>query len=459
MMLWERLFTNKRLKSGVTSGATQTDESRNSFQRDYDRIIFSAPFRRLQDKTQVFPLLGPIFVHNRLTHSLEVASVGRSLGQRVGIEIAKQATLSTGASTFYLQDLSTVIAAACLAHDMGNPPFGHSGEDAIRAYFQSPSPAIQQRLDTLSDLEMEDLRIYEGNSMAFRMIAQQGQGYHANFNLTMTTMAALIKYPCDSQEGFNKSAGKICLKKSGYFQSDAAAFAQIAAQFELPAIEGTNSAYARHPFVFLTEAADDICYRIIDVEDAHRLGIVEESKVKSLFLPFFEHGTGHYALAQVERVYASINTAEERIAYLRATWIGFMVEQCAQVFMATEEDILRGELNVSLIDLLPYKALFEELNDYSVSKIYQYPNSMEIEIAGFKILGVILEELLMATFKPHLAKSKKIIQLLNWQSLLDHHVKTAYEQCMLAIDFVSSMTDSYAIDLYRKLQGVKLYVN
>ena len=299
-MNWASLYTTQR--TGDRHGKTTGDFVRNSFLRDYDRIIFSSAFRRLQNKTQVFPLPGAIFVHNRLTHSLEVASVGRSLGMAAGARIAeKYRNEGENFREFYRYELASVIASACLAHDIGNPPFGHSGEDAIRAFFSSLDGDARKVIhDSMSANQLKDFEYFEGNSNALRVLTNSfNEPEPGGYKLTYTTLASLVKYPCSSSEGFNKKTGLIATKKSGFFDSELETYKQIAGLLQIPVKDGYSNVYARHPFVYLTEAADDICYRVIDLEDAHRLHIISLETFKDMFLPFFdnekaEHNTRGY---------------------------------------------------------------------------------------------------------------------------------------------------------------------
>src|SRR5579871_4628985 len=290
-MDWKSLYTAQRTGGSKRTNAS-TDVVRNSFQRDYDRIIFSSAFRRLQNKTQVFPLPGAIFVHNRLTHSLEVASVGRSLGKAVGEMIAaKYPSEGDEFTEFYRHELASVIASACLAHDIGNPPFGHSGEDAIRSFFTSLEGDTRKIIhDALNPNQVRDFEFFEGNSNAFRTLTHSfNEPEPGGYKLTYTTLASLVKYPCSSAEGFNKKSGLIATKKSGFFASEKDIYDKIASQLNIPKIAGYEQVYARHPFVYLTEAADDICYRVIDLEDAHRLHIISLETFMDMFLPFFDN--------------------------------------------------------------------------------------------------------------------------------------------------------------------------
>lgn len=459
-MQWAKLFSAKR--SGDAKDKVENpDRLRTSFLRDYDRIIFSSAFRRLQNKTQVFPLPGPVFVHNRLTHSLEVASVGRSLGREVGVRIADKYNDADAAfREFYRYELATVISAACLSHDIGNPPFGHSGEDAIRAYFSDlEGDQLKALEDQLSPNQLQDFRKFEGNSNAFRILTHSfNEPVSGGYNLTHTTLASIVKYPCTSVEGFNKKAGLISCKKSGFFDSELATYEAIADNFGLLKKEGFDHVYARHPYVYLTEAADDICYRIIDLEDAHRLGITSLDKIQELFLPFFKEESGYNNYDTVTRKLQEINDPNQKVQYIRAIWIGLMVRKLTDLFMEKEEAILSGSLQDSLMDLLPanYLELLEAVNQYSYKHVYNYKPVVQIEIAGFHIIGALLREFNGAVLQPGKAKSGKLLQLISQQFPIKREPAHLYENLQSVVDYISGMTDLYAIDLYRKITGISV---
>ena len=457
-MNWQSFYTTQR--TGSKRASSNTDPVRNSFLRDYDRIIFSSAFRRLQNKTQVFPLPGAIFVHNRLTHSLEVASVGRSLGKSAGEKIAaKYASESETFKEFYRYELASVIASACLAHDIGNPPFGHSGEDAIRAFFteleEKDSNTLKERL---TENQRLDLELFEGNSNAFRILTHSfNEPEPGGYRLTFTTLASLVKYPCTSAEGFRKE--KIATKKSGFFDSETALYAQIAETLDIPRITGTTNVFARHPFVYLTEAADDICYRVIDLEDAHRLRLISTDKFMELFLPFFDRETNEYTnSAYIKKKLAAINDDNQRVQYIRARWIGLMTEKLSEVFMAHEEQLLAGTLESDLLSCLPEAdtALIDAINKFSVKHIYNYRTVAEIEIAGYNVIGGLLRELVQAVLYPELKKSKKALKIIPSQFPVRGGVENTYSDVLSVVDFISGMTDLYAIDLYRKLTGISI---
>lgn len=458
-MNWETLFSTQRTGE-QTSAKKRYDPVRNSFQKDYDRIIFSSPFRRLQNKTQVFPLPKAVLVHNRLTHSLEVTSVGRSLGKAVGRAIAAKYRTDELTSEFYNHELAYVVAAACLAHDIGNPPFGHSGEDAIRTFFKQVEGDTRARIhDELSPEQRMDFERFEGNSNAFRVLTHNFNEPDAGmFRLTYTTLAALVKYPCASIEGFNKASGLISTKKSGYFTGELETFARIAETLEIPKTEAYQTVYARHPFVYLTEAADDICYRVIDMEDAHRLRIVTEEQFKELFLPFFDGTTpGVPHINEINKKLVGINDPNQRIQYIRALWIGLMIARITEAFMQNEESLLKGTLQNDLLSCLPDKdkELIKKINDFSVSHIYNYRTVVEIELAGYNIIGGLLKEFIGAVITPSAPRSGKLLKLVSDQFQVSTEAGL-YNNIQSIVDFISGMTDLFAIDLYRKITGITI---
>jgi len=459
-MNWQSLYSAKRTGDREDKNLNP-DSVRTSFLRDYDRIIFSSAFRRLQNKTQVFPLPGPVFVHNRLTHSLEVASVGRSLGKAVGDAIAAKYNNETDDfKEFYKYELPSVIAAACLAHDIGNPPFGHSGEDAIRTFFREVDGDTRKIIhDSLSDNQRRDFEYFEGNANALRTLTNNFNEQEAGgYRLTYSTLAGIVKYPSSSSEGFNKTTGLIAIKKSGFFDSEIALFENIAQTFALPKVEGFNHVYARHPFVYLTEAADDICYRIIDLEDAHRMHIVSLQKIKDLFYTFFEKETGYDGIDYVSRKVNNLVDDNQKVQFIRAKWIGLMVGKLSALFMQHEDALLSGSLQKDLLSCLPdeYTALIKEINTYSYNHVYNYKSVVEIEIAGYNLIGGLLKEFIQAVLQPSHSKSGKVIQLISKQFPITQQKENLYADVQSVVDFISGMTDLYAIDLYRKMTGISI---
>lgn len=459
-MKWETLYSDVR--TGKTPEKKKVDQSldqvRTSYIKDYDRLIFSSAFRRLQNKTQVFPLPGAAFVHNRLTHSLEVASVGRSLGKAVGDAIAdKYLTSSELFKEFYKYELPSVIAAGCLAHDIGNPPFGHSGEEAIRIFFRELTGRAKELFDQLTDNQKMDFTHFEGNANAFRTLTHHfNEEIKGGFKLTYATLASIVKYPCISQKGFNKNL--LNTKKSGFFDSEYSTYQQIAEHLEIPALNEEKTIYARHPFVFLVEAADDICYRVIDFEDAHRLNIISIEKIKELFLAFFDEGIAYHSRSYVENKLDQIVDANQQVQYLRAVVINFLINRVREVFMREEEHLLNGTLQKPLIDLIPEreKQIIKQIDEFSYKYIYNHRSVVEIEIAGYNVIGSLLKAFVDAVLDKKSKRSEKVLQLISSQFVISGKPEHFYQDLQSVVDFVAGMTDLYAVELYRKLTGIEI---
>jgi dGTPase len=450
-MNWQTLFSNRRFNS---SNQNSQDHSRGDYMRDYDRLIFSSQFRRLQNKTQVFPLPGAVFVHNRLTHSLEVASVGRSLGRTVGERIVEKHAdkLDEIAMDFYRFELPAVVMTACIAHDIGNPPFGHSGEIAIRSFFEEMDDSRKKRIvEELTENQFNDFLKFEGNANAFRILTEIF--LKRGLKLTFATLASIIKYPTNSTTGFNKSA-HVATKKSGFFDSEVPYFKEIVKQLGINVIDEEKQIYARHPFVFLVEAADDICYRIIDLEDAHRLNIISTDEALNLLMPFFE-GESLYDYLQ-EKI-PKIEDGQQKLSLLRAMLINQLTNKCADVFMENESEILKGTLNKPLIDLLDERTieLIQKIDDISIKRIYRHQAVVEVEIAGYHVIGGLLSEFVSAVLSPKAAKSKMLLQLLPSQFEIKSE-NGLYANLQRIVDYISGMTDIYAVDLYRKITGIEM---
>jgi dGTPase len=450
-MNWQTLFSNKRLGAEHRNAH---ENFRTDYMRDYDRLIFSSQFRRLQNKTQVFPLPGAVFVHNRLTHSLEVASVGRSLGKAIGEKIFEKYKdqLNQEAIEFYKFELSAVVMTACIAHDIGNPPFGHSGEEAIRTYFRElEGEKLKFLTENLSENQFNDFKWFEGNANAFRILTTIFN--QSNLNLTYATLASIIKYPADSTNGFKKKSF-ISAKKSGFFDAEIEFYQRIANELNINALNEEKTIFARHPFVFLVEAADDICYRIIDLEDAHRLNIISIREARELLEPFFENQEGKKTIQ--EKV-DTIEDDKQKLSFLRAMLIGKLVAMCTEVFFKYEAQLLDGSLNKPLIDLLDEKtiALIDKIDEISVKRIYNHKSVVEIEIAGYHVIGGLLKEFVSAVLSPDTAKSKKLLLLIPKQ----YGIKKdgdVYQNIQSVVDFISGMTDLFAVDLYRKITGIQI---
>ena len=445
MMNWNQLISAKRF--GMEEFHEERQENRSEFQRDYDRLIFSAPFRRLQNKTQVFPLPGSVFVHNRLTHSLEVASVGRSLGDDVAKALLER---HPELQDSFLPEIGSIVSAACLAHDLGNPPFGHSGEKAISTFFSEGKGVRlkekQPNGEQLSPMEWEDLIHFEGNANAFRILTHQFEGRRkGGFVLTYTTLASIVKYPFSSSLAGTKS-------KFGFFVSEEESFRKIATELGLILLNEHPLKYARHPLVYLVEAADDICYQMMDIEDAHKLKILTTQETQDLLLSYFPEERKMHMLKTLKLV----SDVNEQIAYLRSCVIGLLIQECTQAFLNNEEKILKGEFEGSLIkhiSELPAGA-YKHSADISLKKIYRSRDVLDIELAGFRIISTLLDLMIDAVCSPEKAYSQLLINRVSGQ----YNIKAPvlYERIQAVLDYISGMTDVYALDLYRKINGNSL---
>jgi len=437
--------------------APDGENIRSQYERDYDRIIYSSAFRRLQNKTQVFPLPEYVFVHNRLTHSLEVVSVGRSLGKIVGENIANEDGLDATTTNFYRNQLKDVVAAACLAHDLGNPAFGHSGEEAISKYFTDQENNLPFR-SRFNNEEWEDLTHFEGNANALRILTKQFNGrLEGGYRLTYPTLASILKYPCESTA--KRKDGRKHRSKYGFFQSDKNTFQAIVDKLHMQKEEDKPLAYFRHPFVFLVEAADDICYNIIDFEDAHRLKILTTAEVKEAFMEIIRKNPNEDLQKLEQNLKTLSGDANESIAYLRAKAINYLTISCARVFIDHKEAILKGEFNSSLIDCCEdVRSALDHIGEQSVKRIYNHDSVIKIELAGFKIMSGLVEDLVEAILLPKDQRSKRHKKIL---SLMPHQYQVSddisdYEKVMSILDYVSGMTDLYALELYRNLRGISV---
>ncbi len=438
-MNWNSLLSTKRF--GLEEFHSERHENRSEFQRDYDRLIFSAPFRRLQNKTQVFPLPGSIFVHNRLTHSLEVACVGRSLGNDVAKALLdRQPELQPT----YVSEIGAIVSAACLAHDLGNPPFGHAGERAIATFFsEGKGLALKERL---TPEQWEDFIHFEGNANAFRLLTHQFEGRRpGGFVLTYSTLASIVKYPFASGLAGEK-------QKFGFFNSEEAGFRRIAEELGMKKLNEQPLKYARHPLVYLVEAADDICYQVMDIEDAHKLKLLTTDETKALFLSYFDDRRKAHMQETLKRV----SDVNEQIAYLRSCVVGLLINECSRVFLDNESRILEGEMESPLIKQiceLPATA-YRHCTDVAMQKIYRSRDVLDIELAGFRIIGTLLELMSEAVCSPEKAYSKLLIDRVSSQ----YHIRSSVfsERMQAVLDYISGMTDVFALDLYRKINGNSL---
>ncbi len=444
-MKWIDLMQPVRQKSGVSDH----EDIRSAFERDYDRIIFSSAFRRLQDKTQVHPMPKYDFVHNRLTHSLEVSSVARSLGKKAGYTVIER-HLELEESGFTYHDLGAVVAAAALAHDVGNPPFGHSGEAGISDYFKASS--LRDKLAThLSEKEWTDLTNFEGNAQGFRILTQTNGG----LRLTYPVLAAFTKYPHASKfEGKDKE--RKSHKKYGYFQSEASLFEDMATVLKLMPYEQAQDVWMRHPLAFLVEAADDICYSIIDLEDGHELGLVSYDETEELLAGILRESF------QPEKLKKMSGNAE-RVGVLRALAINKLVDETADVFLAHEDQVLAGTFDQALTDIIDSQSTLEEISKISVERIYRSQQVLQREAAGFEVLDGIMEAFGKAVYFTFHARDgatsrhKNIIRLLP----VEHQTSlkaadSLYQRLLIITDFVSGMTDSAALNFFQTIKGISL---
>ena len=403
VMEWKQLISNKRL--GQEHQHTERHDDRTEFKRDYDRLIFSAPFRRLQNKTQVFPLPGSIFVHNRLTHSLEVASVGMSLGNDVSQHIIQEKRGELQGTLF--EQIGQIVSTACLAHDLGNPPFGHSGEKAIQTFFtEGAGNALKTKV---SSMFWDDITHFEGNANAFRLLTHQFKGRRVGgFVMTYSTLASIVKYPYASSAASKKG-------KFGFFQSEQEYFQRIADEMGIicKSKPGEPLRYARHPLVYLVEAADDICYEIMDIEN-------------------------------------------EKVVYMRACVIGKQENECAKTFVEHEEEILNGTFEGSLIDHINelQRGAYKRCAKLSMERIYRSRPVLDVELSGYKIMATLMEQMTEAVMHPDRYYSQQLIDRVSSQ--YDINSDDLETRMMAVIDYIAGMTDVYALDVYQKINGISL---
>lgn len=455
-MNWQNCISDQR----TGSSSQKVDVGyRHNYQRDFDRLIFSSAFRRLQGKTQVFPLPGNTFVHNRLTHSLETSSVGRSLGEIVGNHIAENVDgLNDADREFYKYQLKSVIAAACLAHDVGNPAFGHSGEAAISNYFEKFADDIvegKKLRDHCTEEEWSDLINFEGNANAIRILSRQYEGKSkGGLRLTYTTLASLLKYPCASNETNKKYKHR---KKYGFFRSDQKMYDEIAANTNMIKDDRASSCYFRHPFVYLTEAADDICYMVIDMEDAHRINILGRSQVEDSLLSIISEVKGQSEGDNLREYCGKIGDDNESVSFLRAMTINTLVNRAAEIFIANMDDILGGKFASTLIDVISDDCpSLDKVIQLSVDKIYNHESVVEIEIAGYNVMSELLQMYIPTVLKSDRGTyENKVLRLMPDQYKTDN-THSSYEKIMLVLDHISGMTDGYATELYRKVKGIEI---
>jgi len=405
----------------------------------------------LQDKTQVFPLAENDFARTRLTHSLEVASVGRSLGTRVGAEVCARHHL--GNDGLHPSDFGDIVHAAALGHDLGNPPFGHSGEDAIQHWFKSDSTHAREARKGLGAAETADIERYEGNAQGFRILTRlQMPDNSGGLQLTYAMLGAFTKYPHASLTGAVPHKGA-SLKKFGYFQSEREHFAAVAEHCGL--LQRAPECWARHPLAFLVEAADDICYRLVDYEDGARLGHLDYETVRDAFLAIIP-SDGH------PRDLDGMTSSKAAIEMLRAMAIGTCLSQCTALFREHESDLLAGKFDTPLVDLIPAAGALANIQAHSRRTIYATNRGVQIEIAGYEVLGGLLDIFVSAVNDIAIRRddasqrSRKLASQLPAECVRAARESSPYERLMRLLDFVSGMTDSYAVALYRRVKGIAL---
>jgi len=437
MMNWEQLLSLKRQGDTSKRLRKEQDETRLGFEVDYDRIIFSAAFRSLQDKTQVIPLSKTDFVHTRLTHSLEVSVVGRSLGRLVGKKILEKHPHLKEIHGYQANDFGAIVAAASLAHDIGNPPFGHSGEKAIGEYFSIGNG--QKYKSQLTEKEWQDLIDFEGNANGFSVVTGTRPGVEGGLRLTYATLGAFMKYPKESLP--KKPTQNIADKKYGFFQQDKIFFKEVANELGLiPNKTGNDIGYERHPLAYLVEAADDICYTIIDFEDGINLGLVSEDYALEYLIKLVKDSID-------SSKYNALTTKEDRISYLRALAIGSLINDAVSVFIENEEAILKGLFPFALTDKSKYKAQMNDIIKLSVKNIYQSREVIEKEINGYQIINNLLDKFITAYNNKAEGKTSNFDNLLLKILPEKHHIEkeTLYERLLHICHFVSMLTDGNAL--------------
>jgi len=448
-MQWEKLLSPARLGK---RNSESLQAQRSPFQRDYDRIVFSSAFRRLQDKTQVFPLADSEYVRTRLTHSMEAGCVGRSLGTAIGAHIVER----HGLADVHPSDIGDVVAAACLAHDIGNPPFGHSGEDAIRHWFVTSPQAAKLHPELKENpVHFGDFERFEGNAQGFRILTRlQMPDNNGGLQLTCATLGAFAKYPVASHPRREANDRRASTKKFSFFDAEANLFTEVA---ERTGLNARGSGWCRHPLALVVEAADDICYRLVDFEDGVRLRLLTYEEASEAFIEVI--GDRKYL-----DIAARMRGDEQRIEFLRAMAVGKALEQAAAVFLANEDAILAGKFEQPLIQCTAVAEPLEAIVRRSQKTLYANPRGLEIEAAGFEVIGGLLDlfveaiEALAKDGKSVAPRWRNLLQLVPEPFIGRNNVPApdAYTRLLRMTDYVSGMTDSYAVSLYKKLRGISL---
>ena len=443
-MNWEQLLSLKRYGDTNKRLRKEQDETRLGFEVDYDRVIFSSEFRSLQDKTQVIPLSQTDFVHTRLTHSLEVSVVGRSLGRKVGLRLLEKYPHLQSIHGYQANDFGAIVAAAALAHDIGNPPFGHSGEKAIGEFFKNGNG--KQFRTLLTEKEYQDLCDFEGNANGFKILTESRQGREGGLRLSYATLGACMKYPKESLP--KKPTTHIADKKYGFFQSEKDAFLEIANELGLLKRSQTDISFSRHPLTFLVEAADDICYTIIDFEDGINLGLISEEYALEYLI--------NLVRATINKDnYNALTNTEDRISYLRALAINTLINETVELFMTNEEAILNGEFSKALLDVSKYQAQIKDIIKLSIEKVYQSKEVIDKEIAGFRIINDILSVFTDAIYKQNKGELSSYNQLIlkGLPKSFHQNQSSLYESLLAISNYIAKLSDSNAMLTYKKLSG------
>jgi dGTPase len=441
-MNWEQLLSLKRFGDTEKRPRIAQDETRLGFDVDFDRIIFSSAFRSLQDKTQVIPLSETDFVHTRLTHSLEVSVVGRTLGRRVG-KVLLERHPSLVALGYTFNDFGAIVATASVTHDIGNPPFGHSGEKAIGEYFKSGKGAKYK--NQLTEKEYQDLIDFEGNANGFKILTENREGISGGLRLSYATLGAFLKYPKESLP--TKPTGHVVDKKYGFFQSEKEAFLDVVQELGMKPKSAENNSFYRHPLAYLVEAADDICYTIIDFEDGINLGLIDED----------------YALEYMSKLihrinrdkYYALKHTKDRTAYLRAIAINALIDEAVKIFLANEKAILEGAFDKSLLEKCAYEAQINDIIKISIDKIYKSKEVIEKEVAGYKIIADLLDVFIKAIDHKFEGIESNFDTLILNLLPKEYQIETdsLYNRVMQVSTYVARMSDSYAIRMHKKLTG------
>lgn len=445
-MIWEQLLslkrhgdTNKRLRH-------EQDETRLGFEVDYDRIIFSSEFRSLQDKTQVIPMSKTDFVHTRLTHSLEVSVVGRSLGRKVGQRIIEKHPYLQNVHGYHPNDFGAIVAAAALAHDIGNPPFGHSGEKAIGEYFKSGLGRMFK--DHLTEKEYQDLQDFEGNANGFKILTESREGRDGGLRLSYATLGAFMKYPKESLP--KKPTNHISDKKYGFFQSEKTVFKDIANELGLEKRSATDLNFSRHPLAYLVEAADDICYTIIDFEDGINLGLIQEEFALEYLINLVRDSIN-------TKKYHQLTNKKDRVSYLRALAINTLIHEAVDSFMHYEEAILNGSFEYALLDKSRFEAQIKDIIKISIENVYQSKEVIEKEIAGYSILSELLNVFITAVNNHYNGSASNYDQLILrlMPEIYSQKKASLYDRIFSVCSFVSILSDSNAMTLFNKIRGIE----